>query len=125
MVARRLRRQRVNLLLDTRTLLWWLAAEPIAPEAQARIADPGALVAVSAASAWEIAIKRTVGKLRMRGSITDHVEGAGFEPLAITFHHAERAGSLPDHHRDPFDRMLVAQAQIEGLTIVTRDRAFD
>jgi PIN domain nuclease of toxin-antitoxin system len=115
----------VNLLLDTHVLLWWLAGQRIAPEAQARIADPAALVAVSAATAWEIAIKLALGKLRMKGSIAVHVEDAGFEPLAITFEHAERAGRLPDHHRDPFDRMLIAQAQTEGLAIVTRDNVFD
>ena len=86
---------------------------------------PAALVAVSAASVWEIAIKLALGKLRLKGSIAGHVQDAGFEPLAITFDHAERAGRLPDHHRDPFDRMLIAQAQSEGLTIVTRDAAFD
>lgn len=115
----------MNLLLDTRVLLRWLAGQRIAPEAQARIADPATLVAVSAATGWEIAIKLALGKLRMKGSIAGHVEDAGFEPLAITFEHAERAGRLPDHHRDPFDRMLIAQAQTEGLAIVTRDSVFD
>jgi PIN domain nuclease of toxin-antitoxin system len=115
----------VSLLLDTHALLWWLAGEPIEADAQARIADPTTLVAVSAASAWEISIRRALGKLRMKGSIADHVEAAGFEPLPIALAHAERAGSLPEHHRDPFDRMLIAQAQIEGLTIVTRDAVFD
>ena len=115
----------MNLLLDTHVLLWWLAGQRIAPEAQARIADPATLVAVSAATAWEIAIKLALGKLRMKGSIAGHIEDAGFEPLAIKFEHAERAGRLPDHHRDPFDRMLIAQAQTEGLAIVTRDSVFD
>jgi len=115
----------VNLLLDTHVLLWWLAGQRITPDAQARIADPATLVAVSAATAWEIAIKLALGKLRMKGSLAGHVEAAGFEPLAITFEHAERAGRLPDHHRDPFDRMLIAQAQTEGLAIVTRDIVFD
>ena len=115
----------MSLLLDTHAFLWWLAGEPIDPRVQARIADPTTLVAVSAASAWEVAIKRRLKKLRLAGSIGDHVRDAGFEPLPIGLDHAERAGSLPDHHRDPFDRMLVAQAQIERLAIVTRDPAFD
>ncbi len=115
----------MNLLLDTHVLLWWLAGEQIAPGAAERIADPGTLVAVSAASLWEIAIKRSIGKLRVEGSMTDHVEQGGFEALPIALEHAERAGSLPLHHCDPFDRMLVAQAQVERLAIVTRDPAFD
>ncbi len=115
----------MNLLLDTHTILWWLADAPLTSEAAERIADPGAVVAVSAASVWEAEIKRALGKLRMVGSIAGHSLAAGFEALPISFEHAERAGSLPSHHRDPFDRMLVAQAQLEGLTIVTRDRVFD
>jgi PIN domain nuclease of toxin-antitoxin system len=115
----------MNLLLDSHALLWWLADQPIDTRATERIADPGALVIVSAASVWEIAIKQALGKLRYEGSIAEHTRLDGFEPLAIGFDHAERAASLPPHHRDPFDRMLIAQAQIEHLTIVTRDRAFD
>lgn len=115
----------MNLLLDTHALLWWLAGETIEADAAGRIADPDALVAVSAASLWEISIKRAAGKLRFRGSMTEEVERAGFQPLPISLEHSERAGGLPPQHRDPFDRMLVAQAQAEGLTIVTRDDAFD
>ena len=80
---------------------------------------------VSAASIWEVTIKRQVGKLRFDGSPAEEARRAGFDLLAITAAHAEIAGDLPLHHRDPFDRMLVAQAQAEGLTVVTRDRAFD
>lgn len=115
----------MNLLLDTHALLWWLDGGLIHPEAAARIADPTALVAVSAASIWEAEIKRSAGKLRLSGSLASHAEDAGFDPLPISLLHAERAGALPPHHRDPFDRMLIAQAQAEGLTIVTRDVAFD
>ena len=114
----------MNLLLDTHALLWWLAGAPLEARASARIADPGTLVAVSAVSMWEIAIKAAAGKLRVEGSMTEHVSAAGFEPLAVSWAHGERAGGLPGHHRDPFDRMLVAQAQLEGLTLVTRDPTF-
>lgn len=115
----------MSLLLDTHALLWWVAGETLDPSVVARISDPGTLVAVSAASAWEIAIKRALGKLDFEGSFDALVREGGFEPLAITVSHAERAGALPPHHRDPFDRMLVAQAQSEQLTLVTRDAAFD
>ncbi len=114
----------MNLLLDTHALLWWLAEAPLDPAAAARIADADAFVAVSAASAWEIAVKRTTGKLRFEGSLAPHLAAHDFEPLAVSLDHAERAGALPSHHRDPFDRMLIAQAQAEGLTLVTRDTAF-
>ncbi len=115
----------MNLLLDTHTLLWWLAGRPLADDARDRIADAGTLVAVSAASIWEAAIKASLGKLRVPSSLADAVVDNGFEPLAISLAHAEAAGALPPHHRDPFDRMLIAQARAEGLTIVTRDPAFD
>lgn len=72
-----------------------------------------------------VAIKQAMGKLRFEGSIADHLARAGFEPLPISFAHAERAGGLAPHHRDPFDRMLIAQAEAEHLVVVTRDRAFD
>ncbi|MDP8953468.1 MAG: type II toxin-antitoxin system VapC family toxin [Actinomycetota bacterium] len=94
-------------------------------EAHAALVDPAVTVVVSAASVWEIAIKQTIGKLSVDGRVIDHVERNGFERLPISFEHGERAGSLPLHHKDPFDRMLVAQAQLERLTLVTRDRHFD
>ena len=115
----------MNLLLDTHALLWWLAGAPMDREVRARISESSALVAVSAASVWEANVKQALGKLRFDGSLLDHVHQGGFEPLPISLEHAERAGRLPLHHRDPFDRMLVAQAQAEGLTLVTRDPAFD
>ena len=76
---------------------------------------------VSAASAWELAIKRGLGKLTFPDPLEEHLRRDRFEPLAITVSHALRAGELPSHHDDPFDRMLVAQAQLEGLTLVTGD----
>lgn len=114
----------MSLLLDTHSLLWWLADAPMSDQARAAIADPSTLVAVSAASIWEAAIKRASGKLRLDGSLAAHAVEAGFEPLPVSFSHAEDAGSLPPHHNDPFDRMLIAQARAEHLTIVTRDPAF-
>ncbi|OWY62348.1 hypothetical protein B7486_58925 [cyanobacterium TDX16] len=114
----------MSLLLDSPVLLWWLAGEQLSDESSERIADEHELVVVSIATVWELAIKRAIGKLDLDGSIVDQVEGNGFEPLDVSGEHAEHAGGLPDHHRDPFDRLLIAQAQIERLTIVTRDRAF-
>jgi PIN domain nuclease of toxin-antitoxin system len=115
----------MSLLLDTHALLWWLGGESLDPAASEAIAAPETLVVVSAASVWEAAIKARLGKLQVPESLASVVRSEGFEPLPITLAHAERAGGLPLHHRDPFDRMLVAQAQIEGLTIVTRDGTFD
>jgi PIN domain nuclease of toxin-antitoxin system len=114
----------VTLLLDTHALLWWLGGEDLDPATAGRIADPATLVAVSAASIWEAGIKAAIGKLDIPEELAPTVVDAGFEPLPITFAHAEAAAQLPPHHRDPFDRMLIAQAQLEGLTIVTRDQAF-
>ena len=117
------------LLLDTHALLWWLADFPMADAAREQIADPDTAVFISAASLWEISIKRALGKLQLDlpvgDSVAQHAVTNGFEPLAITWDHGERAGELPRHHADPFDRMLIAQSQLERLTIVTRDRAFD
>ena len=115
----------MSLLLDTHVLLWWLAGDALDDEAAARIADPATLVAVSAASVWEASIKSALGKLQVPSSLAEAAATSGFEPLPISPQHAERAGALPAHHRDPFDRMLVAQAELEGLTLVTRDPAFE
>ncbi|PWG61610.1 type II toxin-antitoxin system VapC family toxin [Spiribacter halobius] len=111
-----------RLLLDTHTFLWWLSADPsLGERARAAIADPRNQVFVSAATGWEIAIKRAIGKLCIEDEDLDSiVEEEGFNHLPITFH-GTQAGTLPQHHKDPFDRMLVAQAQAEGLTILTAD----
>ncbi len=115
----------MRLLLDTHALLWWLTGDRrLAREAQAAIADESGFVAMSAASAWEIAIKRAVGKLDAPEDLPGALAFYGFQPLAITVEHALAAGGLPRHHADPFDRMLAAQAKAEGLTIVTRDPRF-
>ena len=115
----------MSLLLDTHVVLWWLEGARLEEDLVQRIADPGALVMVSAASIWEASIKAALGKLDAPDSLARAVIEEGFAPLPITFDHAARAGELPMHHRDPFDRMLVAQSEIEGLTIVTHDPAFD
>ena len=109
-------------LLDTHAVLWALA-EPSKLSRPARMAleDAANEVYVSVVSGWEIAIKRALGKLEAPDDLGSAIRIQGFEPLLVTFHHAEHAGGLPPHHRDPFDRMLIAQAQAEGLIIVTRD----
>lgn len=115
----------MKLLLDTHAVLWWLADRELNDEARELIAAPENLVFVSAASVWEMAIKRSLGKLRTGDDLSAAIDDAGFEPLPITFEHAETAGALPAHHNDPFDRMLIAQAQLLGGAIVTRDAAFE
>lgn len=112
----------MELLLDTHVLLWWLADDGRLPaNARSAIADPEHRVLVSAASIWEISIKRAIGRLRSPTNLLAVLDECGFEVMPITAAHAELAGALPRHHDDPFDRMLVAQATIEGLTIVTFD----
>lgn len=114
----------MSLLLDTHALLWWLSGE-LSEEVTDRLADPSTYVAVSSVSIWEVEIKRSLGKLDAPAGLAEVVVDEGFEQLPVTFAHAERAGGLPLHHRDPFDRMLVAQSELEGLTVVTRDAAFE
>jgi PIN domain nuclease of toxin-antitoxin system len=109
----------VRLLLDTNALIWWLADE-LSADARDAIVEAEA-VFVSAASAWEIAIKQKLGKLTAPGDLELELEREGFEPISISIAHALRAGALPLHHTDPFDRVLVAQAELERLTLVTRD----
>lgn len=114
----------MRLLLDTHALLWWLADSPMSADAKQAIADPDNIVIVSAASIWEIAIKKARGKLDAPDGLVEAIADSGFDPLPIDFGHAELAGALPVHHRDPFDRMLIAQALEEELVIVTRDESF-
>ena len=112
----------MRLLLDTHALLWWLSDwDEIAETTRDAIADPENEVFVSAVSGWEIAIKKARGRLVAPDNLSAVVEKKHFEHLPLSFEHTERAAVLPPHHRDPFDRMLVAQAQAEGLVLVTRD----
>lgn len=112
----------MRLLLDTHVLLHALAGgDDLSGTARSAIASQDSLAFVSAASVWEISIKRRIGKLEVSADLGETVVASRFEPLDVTFRHAEAAGALPLHHRDPFDRMLVAQAQLEGLTLVTDD----
>ncbi|MBM3773761.1 MAG: type II toxin-antitoxin system VapC family toxin [Acidobacteria bacterium] len=111
----------MRLLLDTHVLLWWLAASSrLTSKARSAIAGSPA-VYVSAATAWEISIKKRLGKLDAPDDLEAALESSRFQPLPVTIPHALAAGSLALHHEDPFDRMLIAQAQAEGLTLVTRD----
>ena len=115
----------MRLLLDTHALLWALGdPEELADEARSAIVDPENLVVVSAASTWEIAIKRALGKLKAPRDVRGALDASGFVALPITVEHCVAAGALPARHRDPFDRMLVAQARIEHLVVVTRDPRF-
>lgn len=118
------------LLLDTHALLWWVDGdERLSETARAAIADPSRTILVSAASAWEITTKHRLGKLPGAADVAGDVRGCvasqGFEDLAITLADAERAGRLPGPHRDPFDRMLIAQAQARDLALVSNETLFD
>ena len=109
-------------LLDTHALLWWLADAPqLGKRCKEKICDQRNEVFVSAATTWEISIKMALGKLEAPEDMDSVVEDEGFSKLPISLYHGQLAGQLPDLHRDPFDRMLVAQAQAEGLIVVTAD----
>lgn len=116
-------------MLDTHALLWWATLDrALSPKAKRSIARDTAEVFVSAASAWEIATKVRIGKLDwppQAGTINEYVLGQGFRPLPISLEHAERAGHLAIAHRDPFDRMLIAQALTEDMFLVSNEEIFD
>ncbi len=119
-----------SLLLDTHALLWWLDGdERLPPVARAAIADGASQILVSAASAWEITTKHRLGKLPGAADVARDVSGCvaaqGFEELPISLRDAERAGRLPGPHRDPFDRMLIAQALRADLELVSNETMFD
>ena len=117
-------------ILDTHALLWWLDGDPtLSKTAFGFIADERSTILVSAASAWDIATKHRIGKLPNAGDVARDVAAAlaaqGFQPLSVTVKDGQRAGSLPGHHRDPFDRMLIAQALIEDCQLISNDEMFD
>ena len=112
----------MNLLLDTHVLLWWLDDEPtLSKKARDAITTGENMVFISAVVIWEIRIKQALGKLKIPKNFRKVLEQQPFEFLPITVEHAHEIALLPLHHRDPFDRMLVAQAKIENLSLVTRD----
>jgi len=120
----------MKLLIDTHCWLWWLSApDKINRRAQRLVANRDHEVFLSAASCWEMAIKVALGKLRIEEPlhlfVPSRLAAQGMQQLAVTHAHALRVALLPHHHRDPFDRMLVAQAQLEGLTILTADRQLE
>jgi PIN domain nuclease of toxin-antitoxin system len=115
----------MRLLLDTHALLWALAEpELLGPIARERITDPDHEVFVSPVNIWEIAIKRSAGRLDAPPDLLRDIAEAGFAPLPMTLAHAHTAGRLPRHHGDPFDRLLIGQAIAESLTLVTVDGEF-
>jgi PIN domain nuclease of toxin-antitoxin system len=120
----------VRLLLDTHTFLWWLSGDDeLSAAARTAIAKAGNSIFISAASAWEITTKHRIGKLpgvaAIVADLTETVIGQGFTDLAISFRHGQVAGALPGPHRDPFDRILIAQAILENLVLVSNEQAFD
>jgi PIN domain nuclease of toxin-antitoxin system len=120
----------VNLLLDTQALLWWKSgSRKLGRRARRAVESGAASVRVSAVSAWEIAIKTAAGRLTLTQPLSAWMPGAlereGFLMLSITVSHAVAAASLPAHHQDPFDRLLIAQARTEGLTLLTSDVVFE
>lgn len=112
----------MRLLIDTHVFLWWCADDRrLSAADRGAIGDAANEVYLSAASVWEMTIKEALGRLRVPEPVSAAALRLGFEPLPVTFEHAEATAQLPPRHRDPFDRMLIAQAQIESLTLVTRD----
>jgi PIN domain nuclease of toxin-antitoxin system len=115
----------LRLLLDTHVLIWWSGGPSLAPPAAEAVGSPENEVLVSVASIWEAEIKAATGKLRLEADLEAEPAEHGFKSLEVTARHAVAAARLPRHHNDPFDRMLVAQAQLEGLTLLTRDPVFE
>lgn len=120
----------MRLLLDTHAFLWWLAGDDaLSAAAKAAIADAGNEILVSAASSWEIATKYRIGKLpgvaAIIADLDRTISDQGFAGLPISLRHGQVAGTLPGRHRDPFDRMLIAQAMLENLVLVSNEQPFD
>lgn len=112
------------LLLDTHVVLWWLGDDDTLDPATKGRLDVDSEIFVSSATVWEVGIKQALGKLSGESSLAEHVRDSGFAALPISAEHAIAASALPHHHRDPFDRMLIGQALVEGMTVMTRDRIF-
>lgn len=120
----------LDLLLDTHAFLWWLAGDDaLSVQARTAIGDTRNTVFVSAATAWEIATKVRIGKLpgatTIAAGLAHVVVGQGFVQLPISFEHGQAAGALPGPHKDPFDRMLIAQAMLNGIALVSNEQLFD
>ena len=116
----------MRLLLDSHAYLWWLNDDKrLGAQARAAIAAPDSMVCVSAATIWEVAIKSRLDRLEVAGDLVAEIAANDFTEVPVSATHTAAAGQLPRHHDDPFDRMLVAQAQLDGLVCVTRDQAFD
>jgi PIN domain nuclease of toxin-antitoxin system len=114
----------LKLLLDTHAALWWLSADPrFGATAEGHLTDATNQVLLSAVVVWEVALKRSLGKLRAPGDLAPTLLGSGAVPLPLDLHHAAAVEQLPWHHRDPFDRLLVAQATVERAALVSRDAA--
>jgi len=112
----------MRLLLDTHILLWWLADHPsLTDQARELIADPDNAVFVSAVSLWEIWLKHSLGKLQLPSDFEERLAGESFESLPLLADHTREVATIPWHHRDPFDRMLIAQARATELKFVTAD----
>ncbi|MFN2234719.1 MAG: type II toxin-antitoxin system VapC family toxin [Anaerolineales bacterium] len=115
----------MNIFLDTHVLLWWLDdSQLLSDKVRNAIANSENLVVLSSVVIWEIRIKQALGKLVIAPEFYDVIKDEGFEMLSITPDHAYAVGELPMYHRDPFDRMIIAQAKLEGLTIATQDSVF-
>ena len=111
-----------RILLDTHVVIWWLADAPnLGEKARSLIQNQQNQIYVSAAAMWELSIKMAKGLLDLPESVFEMIEEDGFIPLSITWFHSRQAGFLPDIHKDPFDRMLIAQVQAEGLELMTAD----
>jgi PIN domain nuclease of toxin-antitoxin system len=116
----------MNLLLDTHVLLWWLDDHPaLSGAGRDAISNADNLIVLSSAVIWEIRIKQALGKLEIEPNFYRVIKNQGFVSLSISSDHAYAVGGLPMHHRDPFDRMIIAQAMIEGLRVVTHDSIFE
>ncbi len=111
------------MLLDTHVLIWWDSDARLSPAATKAIHNADEVL-VSSASEWEIVIKSALGKISSTRTVAAAVDASAFTELPVLFRHAEAAARLPSHHRDPFDRMFIAQAQVENLVFITRDETF-